>query len=67
MQEKIRELGALLNQVQLGHALGLAFEFLNRNAKQLAQYVTRIVKGQRLIEIAGKEIMFPMFADHVLF
>ena len=54
MQQQIRKLGALLNQVQLRHALGLALEFLHRNAQQLAQYVARIVEGQRLIEIAGK-------------
>jgi hypothetical protein len=59
VQEQIRKFGALLNQVQLRHALGLALEFLHRNAEQLAQHVTRIVEGQRLIEVAGKQIMFP--------
>src|SRR5260370_33336096 len=65
MQEKISQLGALLNQVQLCHALDSALEFLDRNAQQLAQDITRIVEGQRLIEVAGKQIMLPMFNSHV--
>src|SRR5882762_2262426 len=66
MQEKISQLGTLLNQVQLRHALDFALEFLDRNAQQLAQDVTRIVEGQRLIEVAGKQIVLPMFNSHVL-
>src|ERR1700678_925389 len=54
VQEQVRKFGALLDQVQLGHTFGLALELLNRNAEQLAQYVTRVVEGQRLIEVTGK-------------
>ena len=67
VQKKISQLGALLNQVQFRHALDFALEFLDRNAQQFAQDVTRIVEGQRLVEIAGKQIVFPMFNSHVLF
>src|ERR1019366_9539683 len=65
MQEKIKKIGAILNHVQLRHALGRALEFLDRNAEQLAQHVTRIVEGQRLIEVAGKQIMCTKIARHI--
>ncbi len=35
VQQQIGQFAALLNQVQLGHAFGLAFEFGGRNAEQL--------------------------------
>jgi len=57
----------LLNQVQLRHTLGFALEFLDWNTQQLAQYVTGIVEGQRLIKVAGKEIMFTKIAGHILY
>ena len=58
VQKQIGQLRALLHQVQLGHALRLAFEFRSRNAHQFAQHIPGIVEGQGLIEVTGKKITF---------
>ena len=56
VQQQIGQLRALLHQVQLGHALRLAFKFRSRNAHQFAQHVPGIVERQGLIEVAGKKV-----------
>jgi len=66
VEKQVGEFRSLLNQVQLGHALDLALELFDGNANHFAQDVAGIVKGQRLIEVAGKEVMFSVFANHVL-
>jgi hypothetical protein len=38
VQQQVRQFAALLHQVQLRHAVDLAFEFAGRNAKQLTKH-----------------------------
>jgi hypothetical protein len=64
VQQQIGELRSLLNQAQLGHAAGLAVEFLYRDIQQLAEHKTRIVEAQRLVEVTGKKIAFKKFVAH---
>ena len=56
VQQQVGQLGALLHQVQLGHALRLALEFRGRNTHQFAQHIPGIVEGQGLVEVTGKKI-----------
>jgi hypothetical protein len=65
VQKKTRKLGALLYQIQRCHAFDLAFEVFSRNPQQLAQYVSGIVEGQRLVEVAGKEKTLYEWARHM--
>ena len=67
MQEQIRKFGALLNKVQVRHALGFVLELRHGDAQHLAQHVTRVVERQCLVEIAGKKKVFTMFVSHVPF
>ena len=55
VQQQISQLGALLNKVQLRHTFRFTLKFFQRNTNELAQDVTSVVKGQRLIEIAYKQ------------
>src|SRR5581483_9723957 len=64
VQQQIREFGALLHQVQPGHALGLALKLLGRNAQHFAKDVARVVEAKRLVEIAGEELAFDTFLLH---
>src|SRR5579864_3120789 len=57
VQQQVSQFSSLLHEVELGHALGLAFEFFGRDAEQLAQHVSRVVIAQRLIEITGKYVV----------
>src|SRR5580692_1541830 len=65
MQQQVRQLGALLDQVELRHPLRLALEFRSRNADQFAEYIARVVESQRLVEITSKDITFNGFLTHV--
>jgi hypothetical protein len=54
VQQQVRELAALLHQIQLGHPGNLAFKLGKRYAEQLAEHVPRIVEAQRLVKVAGQ-------------
>jgi len=54
VQQQIRELRSLLHQVQLGHSRRFPLKLGGWNTYQFAQYVTRIIEGQRLVEITCK-------------
>ena len=56
VQQQVRQFRALLHQVQLGHALRLAFKFRSRNADQFTQYVAGIVESKGLVEVTGKKV-----------
>ena len=56
MQQQVRQLRALLHQVQLGHALRLTFKFRSRNADQFTQHVAGIVESKGLVKVAGKKV-----------
>src|SRR5690349_1060506 len=58
VQQQIGKLRALLHQVQLCHALRFALELFRRDAKHLAQCVSRIVESKGLIKVASKNIAF---------
>src|SRR6266436_9372169 len=45
VEQKVRELCALLDEVELGHPRGFAFKLSGGNAHQLAQNVACIVKS----------------------
>ena len=64
MQQQVGQLRPLLHQVEFGHAFRLALEFLGRNANQLAQHVTGVVESQRLVEVAGEQVVFDRLAAH---
>src|SRR5579864_657292 len=56
VQQQISQLRSLLHQIDLGHALGLALEFLGRNTDQLSEYIPGIVEGERLVKVACKNV-----------
>ena len=56
VQQKVRQLSALLHQMDLGQTGDPVAEI--GNAHHVRQYVTGIVKAQRLIEIAHQKIAF---------
>ena len=56
VQQKVRQLSALLHQMDLGKTGHAVAEI--GNAHHVCQYVTGIVKAQRLIEIADQKVAF---------
>src|SRR5262249_24611144 len=58
VQQQVGQLGALLDQIKLGHALGLALKLFGRNTNQLAEHIAGVVKGQCLVEVAGEQKAF---------
>jgi len=58
MKEEIGEFGTLLDQIELGHAFGFAFEFFGGDADDFGEDIAGIVEGQGLVEIADEEIRF---------
>jgi len=67
VQQQVGQFRALLDEVQLGHSFDLALKFFQRDADQLAQDVTGIVKGQRLVKVAREQKVFQMFLGMVYF
>ena len=65
VKQKVSELRSLLDQIDLGHPLGFAFELLGRNADQFGEHVAGIVEGERLIEVARKNIAFQRLICHI--
>jgi len=65
MQQQIRQFRALLYQVDLGHALGFALEFLGGNPNQFGEHVARIIEGERLVEVAGENVAFQELVCHI--
>src|SRR5579863_1559796 len=65
MQQQVRQLGALLDEIELRHPMRLALELSSRNADQFAQHIARVVESQRLVEITSKDITFNGFLTHV--
>src|ERR1019366_6953339 len=54
VQQQVGEFAALLHQVQLRHPGGLAFEFCFGDTQQLGQDISRVVKAEGLVKIAGE-------------
>lgn len=54
VEEKIGEFGALLDEIEFGHAFGFAFEFGGGDSDDFAEDVTRVVERESLVEIADE-------------
>src|ERR1700683_514083 len=58
VEKQVGEFGSLLDQVNLRHAFGFAFELRGGDADQLGEHVAGVVEGERLIEVACENIAF---------
>src|SRR5271166_6203688 len=56
VQQQIGEFAALLDEVQFGHARGLALEFRLRNSQQVRENIAGVVEAQGLVEVACKYV-----------
>ena len=65
VKQKVGEFRTLLDQVDLRHAFGFAFELGGGNADQLGEHVAGVVEGERLIEVAGENIAFQELICHI--
>ena len=66
MEKQIGEFGALLDQIELGHALGLALEFRGGNADDFGKDVAGVIESQSLVEVADEKIGFEGAGIHGL-
>src|SRR5262245_25984015 len=64
VKQKVRQFGALLDQIQPGHPDCFTFKLVRGDAKHLAEHVSRIVKAQCLIKITCKDITFECSLCH---
>src|SRR5437763_236378 len=58
VKQQVGELRTLLHQIDLRHAFGFALELGSRNADEFGGHVAGVIEGERLIEVARKDIAF---------
>lgn len=65
VQQQVRELRALLHEVDFGHSLRLALEFFGRDADQLRQHIAGIVESQRLVKVTCEDVSSQNVICHI--
>ena len=65
VEQEVRQLRPLLDEVEFRHTRRLAFELVGPDAENLTQDVTGVVERERLVEVAGEQIAFDGLVGHV--